>query len=65
MEEALETIGVEKNRMIIEEQELMELKSELADYKEDISEFKEVTKRIDYAHFTFISIPVQVISSLQ
>ncbi|ROT60861.1 LETM1 and EF-hand domain-containing protein 1, mitochondrial [Penaeus vannamei] len=40
VEEALETLGVEKNRLIIEEQELSELKSELADYQEDVEDFK-------------------------
>lgn len=42
VEEALETLGVEKNRLIIEEQELSELKSELADYQEDVEDFKTV-----------------------
>ena len=40
--EAIETLGVEKKKLIIEEQELHELKTELADYEEDIENFKEV-----------------------
>lgn len=46
VEEALETLGVEKNRLIIEEQELSELKSELADYQEDVEDFKKVRCRL-------------------
>ncbi|KAK7075855.1 letm1 and EF-hand domain-containing protein 1, mitochondrial, partial [Halocaridina rubra] len=40
VEGALETLGVEKKKLIIEEEELSELKTELADYKEDIEDFK-------------------------
>ncbi|XP_064112867.1 mitochondrial proton/calcium exchanger protein-like isoform X2 [Macrobrachium nipponense] len=40
VEGALETLGVEKKKLMIEENELSELKTELADYKEDIEDFK-------------------------
>ncbi|XP_066986705.1 mitochondrial proton/calcium exchanger protein isoform X2 [Macrobrachium rosenbergii] len=40
VEGALETLGVEKKKLMIEEKELSELKTELADYKEDIEDFK-------------------------
>ncbi|XP_068220539.1 mitochondrial proton/calcium exchanger protein isoform X2 [Palaemon carinicauda] len=39
VEGALETLGVEKKKYIIEEKELSELKTELADYQEDIEDF--------------------------
>ena len=42
VEEALETMGVKQRRMMIEEQELSELKTELLDYQEDIEDFKKV-----------------------
>ena len=44
VEEALETIGAKQRRLIIEEQELTELKEEMMDYEEDIQDFKEVNK---------------------
>ena len=43
VEEALETIGAKQRRMIIEEQELSELKTEMQDYEEDIEDFKRVS----------------------
>lgn len=42
MEEAIENLGVEKRKLIIEEQALSELKSEMADYQEDIEDFRKV-----------------------
>ncbi|XP_042232204.1 mitochondrial proton/calcium exchanger protein-like isoform X2 [Homarus americanus] len=47
VEEAIETLGVEKRKLIIEEQELSELKSELADYKEDIEDFQKALIEAD------------------
>lgn len=44
MEEAIENLGVEKRKLIIEEQELSELKSEMADYQEDIEDFRKVRR---------------------
>ena len=43
VEEAIENLGVEKRKLIIEEQEMAELKSELADYQEDIEDFRKVS----------------------
>lgn len=59
MEEAIENLGVEKRKLIIEEQELSELKSELADYQEDIEDFRKV--RIFY--FGFVSCYTEIINS--
>ncbi|KAG0710574.1 Mitochondrial proton/calcium exchanger protein [Chionoecetes opilio] len=42
VEEAIENLGVEKRKLIIEEQELAELKGEMADYQEDIEDFRKV-----------------------
>ena len=42
MEEAIENMGVEKRKLLIEEQEMAELKSEMADYQEDIEDFRKV-----------------------
>ncbi|XP_076048670.1 mitochondrial proton/calcium exchanger protein-like isoform X2 [Oratosquilla oratoria] len=42
VEEALETLGVETKRLLIEEQELQDLKSDMAEYEEDIQVFKKV-----------------------
>lgn len=47
VEGALETLGVEKHKLIIEEKELFELKTELADYKEDIEDFKKALVEAD------------------
>lgn len=48
MEEAIENLGVEKRKLIIEEQELAELKSEMADYQEDIEDFRKVRIMSNY-----------------
>lgn len=48
MEEAIENLGVEKRKLIIEEQALSELKSEMADYQEDIEDFRKVRSFVNY-----------------
>ncbi|KAK8732531.1 hypothetical protein OTU49_006807, partial [Cherax quadricarinatus] len=47
VEEAIETLGVEKRKLIIEEKELSELKSELADYQEDVEDFEKALGEAD------------------
>ncbi|KAF2361004.1 LETM1-like [Trinorchestia longiramus] len=46
VEEALETIGAQQRRLLIEEQELSTLKGELRDYQEDIQDFKRVIAQV-------------------
>ena len=41
LENALESIGVQRKRLLIEKEELTELKEEMAEYQEDIQELKE------------------------
>jgi len=41
IENALENIGVQRKRLLIEKEELMELKEEMAEYQEDVEELKE------------------------
>lgn len=41
LESALENIGVQKKRLIIEKEELGELKEEMAEYQEDVEELKD------------------------
>lgn len=41
LENALESIGVQRKRLLIEKEELTELKEELAEYQEDIEELKD------------------------
>lgn len=48
VEEAIENLGVEKRKLIIEEQALSELKSEMADYQEDIEDFRKVRSFANY-----------------
>ncbi|XP_044735836.1 mitochondrial proton/calcium exchanger protein [Chrysoperla carnea] len=43
LEDALDQIGKEKKKLIIEKEEIEDLKEEMADYKEDVKELKEVT----------------------
>ncbi|XP_045614434.2 mitochondrial proton/calcium exchanger protein isoform X2 [Procambarus clarkii] len=47
VEEAIENLGVEKRKLIIEEKELSELKSELADYQHDIEDFEKALVQAD------------------
>lgn len=42
LENALDTIGKEKKKLIVEKEELHELKEELAEYKEDVQDLKEI-----------------------
>jgi LETM1 and EF-hand domain-containing protein 1 len=46
VEEALETLGTKQRRLLIEEQELLDIKDELRDYQEDIEDFKQVRPSI-------------------
>lgn len=41
LENALESIGVQRKRLLIEKEELTELKEEMAEYKEDVEELKD------------------------
>lgn len=41
LENALESIGVQRKRLLIEKEELTELKEEMAEYQEDIEELKD------------------------
>lgn len=41
LEHALESIGVQRKRLLIEKEELTELKEEMAEYQEDIKELKD------------------------
>lgn len=41
LENALESIGVQRKRLLIEKEELTELKEEMAEYQEDIKELKD------------------------
>lgn len=41
LENALESIGVQRKRLLIEKEELSELKEEMAEYKEDVEELKD------------------------
>ena len=41
LENALENIGVQRKRLLIEKEELTELKEEMAEYQEDIEELKD------------------------
>ena len=41
LENALESIGVQRKRLLIEKEELIELKEEMAEYAEDVDELKE------------------------
>ena len=41
LETALENIGVQRKRLLIEKEELTELKEEMAEYQEDIEELKD------------------------
>ena len=43
VEEALETIGAKQRRMLIEEQDLTELKEEMHDYQEDMEDFRKAS----------------------
>lgn len=57
MEEAIENLGVEKRKLIIEEQVLSELKSEMEDYQEDIEDFRKVRSSTSYlVCFSFAQI---------
>ena len=42
LETALENIGVQRKRLLIEKEELVELKEEMAEYQEDIEELKDI-----------------------
>ena len=41
LENALENIGVQRKRLLLEKEELSELKEEMAEYKEDVEELKD------------------------
>ena len=44
LEHALESIGVQRKRLLIEKEELTDLKEEMAEYQEDIAELKDFLK---------------------
>lgn len=47
LEDALDTLGKDKKKMLIEKEELDDLREEMKDYKEDVENLEEVTKMVD------------------
>ncbi|KAL0269503.1 UNVERIFIED_CONTAM: hypothetical protein PYX00_007211 [Menopon gallinae] len=47
LEDALDTLGKEKKKLLVEKEELDDLKEELMDYQEDVKELKEVLATSD------------------
>lgn len=47
LEDALDTLGKDKKKMLIEKEELDDLREEMKDYKEDIEHLQQVTKMVD------------------
>lgn len=47
LEDALDTLGKHKKKMLIEKEELDDLREEMKDYKEDIENLQQVTKMVD------------------